>query len=490
MLEIEKMRLQLSGLTSPEKKSCLGQYFTSARVATFMVSLFPFASGSCKLLDPGAGIGSLSHAFMERCRGEGFDFSKVDIDVVELDESLLEHLHSSLGDPSAEEDLSLNVFNADYIEMATKTIKEGMVSSAKRYTHVIMNPPYKKINSKSEHRLKLRTIGIETVNLYSAFISLAIRQMENNGQLVAIIPRSFCNGPYYRSFRKDMLRQGAIRHIHLFESRNKAFKNDGVLQENIILRFEKNGIPGEVTVSTSDDDSFNDLSVFRHDFNTIVLPGDDEKFIHIPTSDDIDSFSSPNIQSSLNDLGLTVSTGPIVGFRVKGHLEKSPVANTVPLLYPSHFGVQDITWPVVHSKKPNAIHKNPSTQKGLYPMGFYCVVKRHSSKEQRRRIITNVVNPKDFVGYDCIGFENKLNVFHENKKGLSENLARGLSIFLSSSAVDEKFRRFNGNTQVNATDLRAIKYPNRDTLEGIGEWSISQGELSQEDIDKQLELMR
>jgi hypothetical protein len=29
--------------------------------------------------------------------------------------------------------------------------------------------PYKKINSASEHRLILRRVGIETINLYSAF---------------------------------------------------------------------------------------------------------------------------------------------------------------------------------------------------------------------------------------------------------------------------------------------------------------------------------
>jgi len=35
----------------------------------------------------------------------------------------------------------------------------------KRFSHAILNPPYKKINSNSEHRLILRRMGIETVNL-------------------------------------------------------------------------------------------------------------------------------------------------------------------------------------------------------------------------------------------------------------------------------------------------------------------------------------
>ena len=60
-----------------------------------------------------------------------------------------------------------------------------------------------------------------------------------------------------------------------------------------------------------------------------------------------------------------------------------------------------------------------------------------------------------------LGFENHLNVFHEDKRGLPENLAHGLAAFLNTTAVDDHFRRFNGHTQVNATDLRLMKYPSR-----------------------------
>ncbi|WP_323092367.1 Eco57I restriction-modification methylase domain-containing protein, partial [Aeromonas jandaei] len=134
-------------------------------------------------------------------------------------------------------------------------------------THVILNPPYKKINSQSAHRLALRTVGIETVNLYSAFVALAVGETAPGGQIVAIIPRSFCNGPYYRPFRDFILERAAIRHMHLFESRNKAFRDDEVLQENIIIRLERGGQQGPVTVTTSTDDSFSDLTTHEHPFD-------------------------------------------------------------------------------------------------------------------------------------------------------------------------------------------------------------------------------
>jgi hypothetical protein len=66
-------------------------------------------------------------------------------------------------------------------------------------------------------------------------------------------------------------------------------------------------------------------------------------------------------------------------------------------------------------------------------------------------------------------------------------LANGLAVFLNTTAIDENFRCFNGHTQVNATDLRLIKYPSRATLMTLGEWAMRCGELTQAMIDEQLE---
>ncbi|WP_258869003.1 hypothetical protein [Alkalilimnicola ehrlichii] len=137
-------------------------------------------------------------------------------------------------------------------------------------------------------------------------------------------------------------------------------------------------------------------------------------------------------------------------------------------------------------KKPNAIELNADTQKWLYPSGFYCVVRRFSSKEEKRRIVASVVEPNTFGNVPMLGFENHLNLFHENKQGLPESLARGLAVFLNTTAVDEQFRRFSGHTQVNATDLKLMKYPSRDDLIQLGEWATQQETLAQDKIDAKL----
>lgn len=486
---IDKIRLNISTKLDAGERARLGQFMTPAIVAGFMASLLSAKDFSvCRLLDAGAGIGSLSSAFLECIQRKNLKFSRVEIEAYEIDDRLREHLENMFACYTAVGDLNLDVEAAiiaeDFVECAVKQIRFGRKTL---FTHAILNPPYKKISSNSDHRLLLRTVGIEIVNLYAAFVALAIELLQEGGQLVAIIPRSFCNGPYYRQFRSLILQKTAIRHIHLFDARDKAFKDDEVLQENVIILLERGGVQSGVEVSTSTDGSFSDYSAGSFDFEQIVYRNDTEQFIHIPTSAGISLLeSSPAFSHLLSDFLVEVSTGPVVDFRVKEHIRQMPEPGTVPLLYPGHFVDNLIEYPKTNWKKPNAIDFNPSTEKWLYPKGFYTVVRRFSSKEQKRRIYASVVNPNSFPHSDALGFENHLNVFHFRKRGISEELAYGLAAYLNSTPVDQYFRSFNGHTQVNATDLRKLKYPNLDFLKTLGRWAKERENPTQEMIDEKL----
>lgn len=481
---LERARLQVSRSTDARKKAQLGQFLTPASTARFMASLFPAASGGCRLLDAGAGIGSLSVAFLERWRAGGLDFSRVDLDAFELDESLHETLTDAVSQYRCD-DLKAVVTGGDFVIAATDWLSGDLFAeSSPGYTHAILNPPYRKIHSDSEHRLALRRVGIETVNLYSAFVALAVASSSPGGQVVAIVPRSFCNGPYYRPFREFLFAHAALHHIHLFDSRDSAFRDDDVLQENVIIRLERGGAQGPVTVSTSTDDSFSDLATHQYPFSEIVNPGDAERFIHVPTGPgQLGAGLSASVSSSLAEIGLQVSTGPVVDFRMRDHLREDPVPGTVPLLYASHFSAGVMEWPLIGGKKPNAIEHNHVTARWLYPSGHYCVVRRFSSKEERRRIVASVVDPSALGDATMLAIENHLNVFHSNREGIQEPLAHGLAAFLNSTAVDTAFRRFNGHTQVNATDLRTMKYPSRRALIELGQWALKQEAPTQEQLD-------
>ncbi|MFA7239504.1 MAG: Eco57I restriction-modification methylase domain-containing protein [Sulfuricellaceae bacterium] len=500
---IEKARLEASAQLGSGKRADLGQFMTPKSTAEFMAGLFNFSSvnfssvdfphcSPIRLLDAGAGVGSLTVAFLEAVRKSHPQPLDISVTLYEIDELLASYLSKEMAyyQDIFREDrsrFSINLIRDDFIENAINRIQFG---KAEGFNFAILNPPYKKIGRNERHRLLLRQIGLETVNLYSAFVALTVALMAPGGQVAAIIPRSFCNGPYYRPFRDFLLARAAIRHMHLFASRNKAFKDDGVLQENIIILLECGARQDDVTVSTSADDGFADYADHQYSFDQIVFPNDAERFIHVPLSPAQNPMTlSPLLCHSLADIGVEVSTGPIVDFRVRAHLRKMPEAGSVPLLYPGHFTGQSIEWPKPEMKKPNALMRHPETDKWLYPNGFYAIVRRFSSKEEKRRIVARVVSPDLFDDAELLGFENHLNVFHQHKHGLPEELARGLVVFLNSTTIDECFRRFSGHTQVNATDLRMMKHPSRDALIALGRWAKAQGALTQAQIDARLEAM-
>ena len=85
-----------------------------------------------------------------------------------------------------------------------------------------------------------------------------------------------------------------------------------------------------------------------------------------------------------------------------------------------------------------------------------------------------------------VGFENHLNYFHAGGKGMPEQMAKGLALYLNASLFDCHFRLFSGHTQVNATDLRKMTYPSRDQLMRLG-LHVQDRMPDQETIDKILE---
>lgn len=475
---IDNIRQEANRILEPLRKAALGQFMTPSSIARFMASLFSPVKGQISLLDAGAGVGSLTSAFLDRYAGKS-----IHVDAWEVDPALCEYLKNTLsGYADRYADVGYAIHDEDFIDSAVWNL--GMNTGA-RFTHAILNPPYKKINSNGRHRLLLRQVDIETVNLYSAFLALAILLMKQGGEVVAIVPRSFCNGTYYRPFRELLLKHCAIRHIHVFEARDKAFAEDGVLQENIVIKLERSGAINDIVVSHCIDAGLSDYRAHCFPFSRIVKPDDSDLFIHVPSTAHDDMVSS--FTCTLGDIGLEVCTGPVVDFRLREHCHPTLVPGTVPLLYAHHFAQGCLTFPFAHKKKPDAIDDNEQTRKWLMPRGNYVLTKRFSAKEERRRVVAFVVE-SHALSYPRIGFENHLNVFHVGKKGMDMEMARGLALFLNSTLVDTCFRSFSGHTQVNATDLRQMRYPSRDQLRRFGIW-VGDRRLQQAEIDAYIKSM-
>lgn len=475
LLRLERTRKTLNRAAPRRTRSAIGQFFTPAPVASFMASLFQSTRGNVRILDAGAGTGILFAALVTKLCSDIIKPRSVEIVAYENDDKLRPYLEKTLSlcrQACAEAGIRCDgrVACEDFISAAVTELDEGLFKrQGERFTHAILNPPYKKISSQTDMRRLLNAAGVKTSNLYAAFVWLALRLLSPGGEIVAITPRSFCNGPYFRAFRKSLLELMTLRQIHVFESRKEAFADDSVLQENVIFHgIRAEAQPTTVKISVSRGADVDHAAVAGVPFARVVLPGDRDAFIHLTdgkgqqTMDSMTRFSA-----TLKELGLEVSTGRVVDFRVREHLRNNPEPGTVPLIYPCHFNNGFVSWPLHPGKKPNALVLCSQTQDLLLRKGYYVVTKRFSAKEERRRVDAAVYDPKR-IDADLIGFENHLNYFHINGTGLTEDLAKGLALFLNSTLFDRYFRLFSGHTQVNATDLRKMRYPSSGCLLRLG----------------------
>lgn len=379
-----------------ERQEELGQFLTSSTVANFMASMFGPLPRTVRLLDAGAGTGALTTAFVSQCCEKRDGVHVIEAILYELDKEILEDLTATMIEcedrcSAAGIRFTYTIHSADFIQdISSRLAGDLFGTQPPTFDAAIANPPYRKISADSGERRALRSVGVETSNLYTGFVALIQRLLVPGGQLVAITPRSFCNGPYFRPFREDFLNQLELRRVHVFESRKAAFRNDSVLQENIIFHGVKGRHqPREMIVSYSSGEQGDETTEIVSPFDEIVHPHDAQKFIHIPSTNGHVSAKKTmdDLSASLASLGVTVSTGRVVDFRLKDALRKEPERGTVPLLYPCHFNGGTVHWPKPEARKPNAILDNAETRPWLVPSGIYLLTKRFTSKEERRRLV-------------------------------------------------------------------------------------------------------
>lgn len=459
----------MSARLNARHRSKLGQFFTPSTTAAFLAGLLELpAEDGFRVLDPGAGVGSLSAAVVSRVIAE---CPEVDLHVVafEVDELLIADLTATLEDCVALAagvgcSVTYEVRSQNFVDYATGWLLE----QPELFDAVIANPPYKKVSTSAPERVAAESRGLRASNLYTIFVGLAADLLAPGGQMSAIIPRSWANGPYHEPFRRFLLARLSLDFLHVFEARGTVFADAEVLQENVILRGCRELQADTVRLSSSagaDDD--------RHERTVpmaeVVHPGDPHVFVRIPSDERATRIAEQvaALPCALTDLDITVSTGRVVDFRARESLRHDPCEKSVPLIYPGHLVSGRVQWPAVGSKKPNALHRSAATDALVLPNETYVLVKRFSAKEERRRVVAAVCSPEDVPGAE-VGIENHLNVFHRRHHGLPLLLALGLSAYLNTTLVDDFVRSFSGHTQINATDLRQLRYPQVEDLVRLG----------------------
>ena len=204
---LDHIRKSFNDSNSRTGRVQIGQFLTPSTIAKFMSSMFEKVSPHTRILDPGAGTGVLFTALIETLLSKDDRPLSIEVAAYETDTTVLpflketmkrcETLCASGGIP-----FRGTVRNEDFISAAIAQTRESLfVVPDRPFTHVILNPPYRKINSRTAMSKKLYAAGLEVANMYAAFAWLSLHLLMPGGEIVAITPRSFCNGPYFRKFR-------------------------------------------------------------------------------------------------------------------------------------------------------------------------------------------------------------------------------------------------------------------------------------------------
>ena len=491
--------LYASDIKKAEKKSA-GQFFTSGKIARFMGSLAKTRKKNISILDPGCGTAILSCSLIEEIIRKDSSIESIDLVLYETDSQLISYTQKVidyLDEWLAAKKIlfSYKLFNKDFILDNANVFNDEItlfpIGDYQEFDYIISNPPYFKL-SKDDIRTKISNKIVKgQPNIYAIFMGLASKLLNEKGQLIFIVPRSFTSGNYFRVFREYFFSNIQIKQIHLFVSRKDTFSRDNVLQELLILKGDSllsNGYKKEIIISSSFGVSDIDSPEIRiFDQNSLIDLKTKEKIIHLPTNDYevrvLNLFKSWN--NKLRDFGIQISTGPVVAFRISKFIEESDDIESkyfVPLIWLHNVKKMCFEWPVNKSGKGQYIENCEGTKAVLVPNKNYVLLRRFSSKDDKSRLVA-APYMSEFEEFGVVGIENKVNYIYRPNGILESDEVIGLAALLNSKLFDTYFRTFNGNVNVSATELREMPFPSIETIRAIGEQLLLYNDFSQKTID-------
>lgn len=457
-----------------------GQFFTSKETALFMAELLcaKINQSSLLILDPGAGSGILAVALIEILE-KNKSVSKIDLVCYETDKNVLPLLKSNLEwvCQHSRLDISFHIISENYIVSQVAEYNEmiGADINPKKYDLIIGNPPYMKVSKDAAEAKAMPDICYGAPNLYFLFAAMSLFNLKEQGEMVYIIPRSWTSGAYFTHFRKKLLGNGVIEHIHLFVSRDKVFEKENVLQETIIVKIRKaKEKPENITITTTNSNhDFSNITIFDAPYHTVVS-GEDQYVYLITSQEEIKILERlDRWDNTLPSLGMKMKTGLTVDFRNLDALRDQAEEKTVPLFYSQHIKDGRVVFPV--GKEHEYIM---TSQPGLLqPNVNYLFVKRFTSKEEPRRLQCGVYLARRHPEYEKISTQNKIN-FITGLEGLSECVTYGLYVLFNSTVYDRYYRILNGSTQVNSTEINSMPVPPMKIIEKMGRDLMSSKDMS------------
>lgn len=443
------------------KRKKFGQFFTTASTARYMAKLFniDFSKNHLELLDAGAGTGVLSAALLDCIYKNGYR-GTIHLTCYETDEEVLSVLEKNLAFAEKIYGIEYTLIRENYITTQYFGIDSLMTGDKDKYDYIIGNPPYLKISKDAPEAKAMPDVCHGAPNLYFLFWAMGLYNLKPEQELVYIIPRSWTSGAYFKKFRSYLFSQSVITDVHLFESRDKVFEGESVLQETIIVKVKKTTEkPKNISITTSSTSDFSDLKQFSAPYNTVIPKN---QFVYLVTDKkDAEVLERVNkLPNTLPDIQMKMQTGIIVDFRTREVLRDKMEDGAFPLLYSQHIKDGRVIWPL--GKEGEVIKTDRASF--LQENSDFLLVKRFTAKEEKRRLQCGIYLKQRYNQFAYISTQNKVNFV----KCDSPCITYGLYVLLNSTLYDTYYRILNGSTQVNSTEVNQMPIPKREVIEAMG----------------------
>lgn len=474
-------------LNRPEQKA-IGQFTTPLAVADYMADRLlanwkPVnASAPIHILDPGAGTGVLGLALAEKLFSQ-YPAVQVSLTAYENDPIAAKVLRQNLATTQAwakehQLNFAFTVHMDDYILDHAGNPETFIQRDTDTYDLVIANPPYKKMRKDSPEAKAMHVIVYGAPNLYGFFWAKTAIELKKHGLSAFIIPRSWMSGAYFYRLRNFMLAEGSLMEVHSFKERTNIFGTTKVMQELVIVLFYKGGLDHIrfwqlPNVHQLDQGQAVDIPTYQ------AVTGAEKRVYNLVTAADLHALKwAQSLPSTFAHTCLRMKTGLTVAYRNKEFLVQEPQVNTAPIFFADNLRHHTVK---IGRKGPQFLK---AARSGLLQTNMdYIFVKRFSTKEESRRIQTAYYSAADYPVYREISTDNKLDFVIATNLNLS--ILRGAFLVLSSTQFDRYYRLVNGNTQVNATEVNDMKFPNDQQLTALAEqFSVADLKaLTQHEID-------
>ena len=333
------------------------------------------------------------------------------------------------------------------------------------YALVMGNPPFGRVKDTADIRVRFRRSLHGHPNLYTLFTDLAVHLAAAESGIIAyIMPAGYLGGRYSSNLRRVFASVAPPASIDIVGSRDGVF--EGVLQEVALGVFRRGPRRGAARCAKT---LVGGGRARSYPTGDLMLPCEAGAPWLVPREpgDAAMVRRMHSMPSRLSDWGYAVATGPLVWNRSRARLHGDARRGCVPVIWAGSVGMDGRIHPEPATRRATAYYRPDGPADPNLVSSPCLLVRRTTSKEQRRRLVSAILPCPLPEGPGAVCVENHLNMIRATDDRAAVPLGT-LAAFFASITADRVFRCISGSVAVSTTELAAMPLPPaRDIVEAM-----------------------